>query len=123
MHERPDPSNKRVEVGHYEGDLIFNKDNQSKNILTLVERVTRQTLLIKNNNKRSNNAIDGFIDYINRTGTIINSINFDNSSEFTDPTKLNDIGIKTYFCDPGSPWQKEAPKTLRVLSNGLYRFL
>ncbi len=117
VHERPDHINKRVEVGHYEGDLIFNKDSQSKNILTLVERVTRQTILIKNDNKRSNTVIDGFIDYINRTGTIIKSITFDNGSEFTDHTKLNAIGIKTYFCDPGSPWQKGSIENL----NGVVR--
>ncbi len=67
VHERPDHSNKRVEVGHYEGELIFTKDSQSKNILTLLERATRQTLLIKNNNKRSNTIIDAFIDCIHST--------------------------------------------------------
>lgn len=106
VHERPDNVNKRIEIGHYEGDLIFNSGSQSKNIFTLIERTTRQVILIKNESKRSNDVINGLINYIKRTGTIIKSITFDNGSEFAEHTKLNAIGIKTYFCDPGSPWQK-----------------
>jgi transposase, IS30 family len=34
------------------------------------------------------------------------SVTQDNGTEFYAHTKLNDIGITTYFCDPHKPWQK-----------------
>ena len=103
---RPDSINKRIERGHYEGDLIFNKGSQSKNVLTLVERTTRKAILIKNDNKCSSTVIDALVRYIRRTGIEIKSITFDNGSEFTEHSKLQVFGIKVYFCDPGAPWQK-----------------
>lgn len=106
VHERPGNINERIEIGHYEGDLIFNRGSQSKNIFTLIERTTRKAILIKNENKRSDNVINGLINFIKRTGTIIKSITFDNGSEFAEHTELKTIGIEIYFCDPGSPWQK-----------------
>ncbi len=122
MHELTDHITQRVEFGHYEGDIIFNKDSQSKNILTLVECVTRQTIVIKNDNKRSNNIIDGLIDYINRTENIIKSITFHNGSGFAEHSKFNASGIKTYFCDPGSPWQKGSIENLSGLARRLIPF-
>jgi IS30 family transposase len=117
VHERPEHINQRIESGHYEADLIFNKGSQSKNICTLIERITRQTILLKNEDKRSETVIDAIIEHIQRTGISIKSITFDNGSEFTDHTKLNAMGIKTYFCDPGSPWQKGGIENF----NGLVR--
>lgn len=117
VHDRPEDINKREELGHYEADLIFNKGSQSKNILTLTERVSRFAILIKNENKRSETVIDALIEKIKALDLIIKSITFDNGSEFADHHKLNDLGIKTYFCDPGSPWQKGSIENL----NGVLR--
>lgn len=117
VHMRPDHINQRIEIGHYECDLIFNKGSQSMNILTLIERVTRHATLIRNDDKRSETVIDALIKHIQKTGIIIKSITFDNGSEFAEHTKLKALGIATYFCDPGSPWQKGAIEHL----NGMLR--
>ena len=117
IHKRPEVINDRLEVGHFEGDLIFNSGSQSKNVLTLTEPVTRYAILIRNEDKRSETVIDKLIRYVKKTKLVIKSITFDNGSEFADHTKLNAIGIKTYFCDPGSPWQKGSVENL----NGVLR--
>lgn len=106
IHDRPEAINQRSEPGHYECDLIFNKGSQSKNICTLIERVSRFALLIHNENKLTKTVIDRLIEEILQFKLVVKSITFDNGSEFADHHKLNALGIVTYFCDPGAPWQK-----------------
>ena len=64
IHERPDYINRRDEVGHFECDLIFNSGSQSKNICTLTDRLTRESILIKNENKSTKTVIDAVILHI-----------------------------------------------------------
>jgi IS30 family transposase len=106
VHVRPESINQRSELGHYECDLIFNSGSQSKNICTIVERVTREAILIKNEDKTTKTVMGSLIDHIKKTGIKMKSITFDNGSEFADHDRLKELGIDTYFCDPGSPWQK-----------------
>ena len=106
IHDRPAVINQNVEAGHYEGDLIFHSGSQSANVLTLIDRKTKHTILIQNNNKRSATVIGALTQRIEGSNSTIKSITFDNGSEFAEHTRLNKKGIKTYFCDPGSPWQK-----------------
>lgn len=106
IHNRPDVINQRKEPGHYECDLMFNSGSQSKNICVLIERVTRKSFLIKNDNKSTNTVIDALIQCIINNNLDVISITFDNGSEFADHHKLNDMSIATYFCDPGTPSQK-----------------
>jgi transposase, IS30 family len=112
IHDRPASINQREEVGHYECDLIFNSGSQSKNICTLVERVTRHTILIYNENKRTDIVMGALIAHVKDLVPFIKSITFDNGSEFASHTELNKLGIKTYFCDPGAPWQKGSIENL-----------
>jgi len=119
VHVRPEIANKRKELGHLEGDLMFNSGSQSSNILTLVDRKSRVIMLIKNQSKKADivgkAVIQGAINLHAKTVT------FDNGTEFTDHTKLNkNLGIATYFCDPGSPWQKG---TVENMNKQIRRFL
>lgn len=120
VHLRPEGINNRSEMGHYECDLIFNKGSMSKNICTLIERTTRKSIIIYNKNKCSNTVIDAIIRCIKKLKLKVLSITFDNGSEFADHWKLNRLGIKTYFCDPGAPWQKGA---IEHLNSMLRRYL
>lgn len=117
IHDRPSHINERLEVGHYECDLMFNSGSQSKNICTLIERVTRKAYLVSNENKSTKTVIDSLLKRINNEGLIIKSITFDNGTEFADHGRLKDLGADTYFCDPGAPWQKGSIENL----NGMLR--
>jgi len=117
IHERPEIIDQNVEVGHYEGDLIFHSGSQSANVLTLIDRKTKHTVLIKNDDKRSKTVIGALMQRIESSSFAVKSITFDNGSEFAEHTRLNGMGIKTYFCDPGAPWQKGGIENL----NGVAR--
>lgn len=117
VHCRPDHINKRLELGHFECDLIFNQGSQSKNICTLTDRFSREAVMIKNESKHSTTVIDAIIRHIAKHKLNVKSITFDNGSEFADHTKFNLLGIMTYFCDIGSPWQKGSIEHL----NGMIR--
>jgi transposase, IS30 family len=78
------------------------------NLTVLVERYSRFLILIKNESKRTSLVIDGIAQKVAKYPShACYSITFDNGSEFANHTDLKDrFGLKTYFCDPGSPWQK-----------------
>ena len=117
IHDRPTDINERKEPGHYEGDLIFNEGSMSQNILTLTDRVTREAIMIFNQSKHTSVVLGNMIKHIQKTGVIIKSVTFDNGSEFSGHTELNKHNIKTYFCDPGKPYQKGSIENL----NGVAR--
>jgi len=100
---RPKHIEKRFEQGHFEADLFFNHGSMSQNVISLIERKTRKLILIKNNSKKSAPTIAKIKQSI---GKIAKTITYDNGKEFADHHILHKSGIKTYFCDPGSPWQK-----------------
>jgi len=106
VHSRPDHINERLEPGHFECDLIFNQGSQSKNICTLTDRLTREAIMIKNKSKHTTIVIDAIVKHIAKNKLNVKSVTFDNGGEFAEHVKLNPMGIETYFCDPGCPWQK-----------------
>jgi IS30 family transposase len=104
---RPEHINTRSEFGHFEGDLTFFKGSRNGNLAVLVERSSRKSFVIRNNNKRSINIM---LNLVKTTKKLpeekIKSITFDNGGEFKQFGLLTMAGTNTYFCEPGSPWQK-----------------
>lgn len=116
LSNRPESINDRSEFGHFEGDLTFFKGNSSGNLSVLVERKSKKVFLIKNTSKRTDLVMPNIINKVKSTGTTVKSITFDNGSEFRRFGSLSLIGINTYFCNPGSPWQKgQVERTNAVL--------
>ena len=109
VHERPQEINERKEAGHWEGDLIIFTTLRSKNITTLVERKTRFTKLVLNSSKTSEEVIGGIKESFNEDFSSLKSITFDRGTEFANHHQL---ATSTYFCDPGSPWQKGAVENM-----------
>lgn len=104
IEQRPKHVERRKEAGHFEADLFFNAGSMSANVLNLVDRKSRMTILIKNDSKHSEPIIEHISCAI---GTVAKSVTFDNGKEFAMHHRLQATrGIKTYFCNPGSPWQK-----------------
>lgn len=114
VHQRAEHINNRTEIGHWEGDLVFQQGNQSQNIFTAIERKSRMVMLIKNKSKQTDIVIEGLKKAQSNNPYPMVTITFDNGSEFANHRKL---GIDTYFCDPGSPWQKGSIENL----NGILR--
>ncbi|MFW8642025.1 IS30 family transposase [Rhizobium beringeri] len=78
------------------------------NVTSLVERVSRFAVLLRNNDRQSR-AGDGRPDQVLQSLPHLarRSITFDRGTEFTDwPYLQASIGAQTWFCDPQSPWQK-----------------
>jgi transposase, IS30 family len=109
VHDRSQDINERKEVGHWEGDLIIFTTLRSKNITTLVERKTRFTKLVLNSSKTSEEVIGGIKEAFDGEPFSLKSITFDRGTEFANHHQLP---TNTYFCDPGSPWQKGAVENM-----------
>jgi IS30 family transposase len=106
---RPDVVRDRKQLGHWECDLIqFRKKFGKANITSLVERVSRFTVFLRNNDRQSRSIMDGLIDVLSPLPHVARrSITFDRGTEFTDWSYLQaGLGVQTWFCDPQSPWQK-----------------
>lgn len=106
---RPDDVAHRRQFGHWEGDLMLFKQKLGQtNVTSLVERVSRFTVILKNPNRRTKSVICKIIKAIKELPhQARRSITFDRGSEFTDwPHLQAEIGTQTWFCDPSSPWQK-----------------
>jgi IS30 family transposase len=106
---RPDEVTHRRQFGHRKGDLMaFEQKLGQTNVTSLVERVSRFTVIFKNPNKRTKPVIGKSIKAIkNQPHAPRKSITFDRASEFVNwPHLQAKIGTRTWFCDPASPWQK-----------------
>lgn len=108
IHQRPEHINDRSEIGHYEADLVFQKNERSKNILSVVERLTRKIILVKNESKHSKPIMKQLRKMRSRSVIPMLSVTFDNGKEFANHLSLRFGKTSTYFCEPGKPWQKGA---------------
>lgn len=112
---RPENINNRSQFGHFEGDLTFMKGSKSMNLITMIERKSRKVLITKNNNK---SAIGTICNITNKLKSLprgsIKSMTFDNGGEFKQFGSLGLMGIKVYFCNPHSPWEKGSIERMHV---------
>lgn len=99
----------RVQFGHWESDLMLFRQTFGKtNVTSLVERVSRFTVLLMNPN-RTTGRVMGRLAQVMRTLPLQarKSVTFDRGSEFMDwPHLQAEVGTQTWFCDPSAPWQK-----------------
>ncbi|APG49379.1 Transposase, IS30 family (plasmid) [Phaeobacter porticola] len=80
---------------------------------SLVERVSRFTVILKNPNKRTKPVMGKIVKAIKDLPLIARrSITFDRGTEFVSwPHLQAELGTQTWFCDPSSPWQKAPSRT------------
>jgi len=109
--ERPESANQRLEIGHLEADLIINKGG---NVTVVVERVSRYIFAIKNQSKHSDVVMTAIQEKFRKIPRKLKkSITYDRGTEFTKHEHLTKgTKMKTYFCDPYSPWQKGAVENI-----------
>ena len=118
IHVRPPEVDDRVMPGHWEGDFIKGAGNQSS-VGVLVERTSRLVLLAKMEDATAASALAGFAAKLNSIAAPLRqSFTYDQGKEMTRHQELSAAtGVRVYFCDPHSPWQRGTCEN----TNGLLR--
>lgn len=115
IHQRPAIVEQRIEVAHWEGDTVVGKGKQNA-IVTLAERVTGMTLIRRIGQCASIPVLNAIIDM--NKDVVIDTLTIDNGKEFSLHEMLTiQTGIKVYFADPYSSWQRGTNEN----TNGLIR--
>lgn len=107
LHWRPARASCRTEFGHWEADLMHFR-RQRDALLTLQERKTRITLGGRLGSKQAEPTMDQIVAKLAALPKRARrSATFDNGGEWARHERLGvQLGMKTYFCDPHSPWQR-----------------
>jgi IS30 family transposase len=106
---RPAAISAHEEFGSWEGGLIqVRKEFGPANVTSLVKRVTRFTVLLKNAGRKSKPVMEGIISGLSPLPFHARrSITFDRGFEFTAwPHRQAGPGVALWFSDPQAPWQK-----------------
>jgi len=121
IHVRSPEVQDRQFPGHWEGDLIKGKANASA-VGTLVERSSRLLILVKLPHPQPATAahvLQAFSDKLNSIAQPMRkTLTYDRGREMAYHEQLTaNTGVKVYFCDPNSPWQRGTNEN----TNGLVR--
>ena len=118
IHVRPPAVEDRALPGHWEGDFIKGAGNRSA-VGVLVERSSRLVLLAKMDDATAASALEGYTRQLNRIAAPMRqSLTYDQGKEMARHAELTaQTGVKVYFCDPHSPWQRGSCEN----TNGLLR--
>ena len=117
---RPETVNDRSEPGHWEADSVLGAYNRSA-VVTLIERVTRYAIVVDlPNGHTAADTLAALVHALEQIPAHLRlSITFDQGSERAEhETLAATYGLKIWFCDPHSPWQRGAIEHL----NGLVRY-
>ncbi len=118
IHVRPPEVEDRLLPGHWEGDFIKGAGNKSS-VGVLVERSSRLVLLARMEDATAASALAGFTAKLNQIAAPLRqSFTYDQGREMSRHRELAAAtGVRVYFCDPHSPWQRGTCKN----TNGLLR--
>lgn len=115
--ERPKGIERRRQFGHWEGDTVMGKDGRHC-LLTLVERKTRRTRIIKLRARQVTEVNKALIREVRAGGLKMKSLTLDNGTEFHGFKELeHKLGIKVYFAQPYHSWERGTNEN----TNGLIR--
>ncbi len=118
IRQRPDEVEGRLVPGHWESDLIMGAGNRSA-VATLVERTSRFVILAKLDAPTADAALEAMTRELSRMApSLLKTMTHDQGSEMARHAELTArTGMKIYFADPHSPWQRGSNEN----TNGLLR--
>lgn len=117
IHERPEVIGKNIEFGHFEGDSVEGKDHKS-GVHTEIERFSRMYFVKKVLDISSEEGIKAqFKIFRNIPKQHRRTTTLDNGRENHYHQSLKKLGMKAYFADPYSSWQRGSNE----YHNGLLR--
>jgi IS30 family transposase len=116
--QRPSEVADRLVPGHWEGDLIKGRLNQSQ-VGTPVERTSLFVALVKLEDGCAETAANGFAGILNRfQAQMRRSLTYDQGGEMAQHSLLTrQTDVKVYFAHPHSPWERGINEN----TNGLLR--
>ncbi len=106
IRERPAEVEDRAVPGHWECDMISGSNNS--HIVTLVERASRFTMLIRIQGKDTASVVGAMSKQVRRLPVELRrSLTWDRGGEMANHRDFSiATDVKVYFCDPRSPWQR-----------------
>ena len=118
IHVRPPEASDRAMPGHWEGDLIKGKANRSA-VGVLVERSSRLVVLARMPDASAQSALAAFTVKLREIPEPLRkTLTYDRGTEMARHRELAEqTGMRVYFCDPHSPWQRPTCEN----TNGLLR--
>lgn len=118
IRERPEEVEGRLVPGHWEGDLILGAGGASA-IGTLVERTSRFVLLVPMPTRKADVVASAFAGALNAIpAPLRRTLTYDQGKEMArHETLALETGMRIFFADPHSPWQRGANEN----TNGLLR--
>jgi IS30 family transposase len=119
IHERPAVVEERSQIGHWEGDLIVGAMQRSA-LATLVDRRTRHTMLVPiRGGHTAQNVGNALVEaFTGLPRALRRTLTWDQGNEMFQHERIElESGIRIYFADPHSPWQRPTNEN----TNGLLR--
>ena len=119
---RPAHIDDRKEFGHWEIDTVIgSKSKEDESLLTIVERMTRNTLIRKISGKTAEAVMKEMERIREEFGSqfiqVFKTITSDNGSEFASLSDLNSQGVGVYYTHPYSSFERGTNEN----HNGLLR--
>jgi len=115
--DRPAIVEQRQRIGDWEGDTIVGKRHQSA-LLTLVERKTLYTVIMKLSGRRAEQLTPVLIKGLSRFKQWVKTITFDNGWEFSFHQQMAEaLKADIYFAHPYASWERGINEN----TNGLIR--
>jgi transposase, IS30 family len=115
--QRPAAVDSRQEFGHWEGDTVMGKDGRHC-LLTLVERMTRWTRIVKLPARQAQEVNKALAREICSGRLKMKSLTLDNGTEFHGFKQMKaELGIEVYFAEPYHSWERGTNEN----TNGLIR--
>lgn len=119
---RPAEVETRQTVGHWEGDLI-NGAHETGNLITLVERLTRFTLIGRTDSKEADEVTHGICNQFGALPRAVRlSLTLDNGKEFARHEEIALItDMDVFFAKPYHSWERGTNENTNGLIRRLHR--